>query len=80
MILPRMEQADVPLSVNPQQVQVRWLIEPGFEVNLFAGKERQGTRLVDLQAPLAAVVLRPDPNDQLARQRAWGRRRAVNDH
>ncbi len=41
MILLRIEQADVPLSVKPQQIRVRRLIQAGFEVDLFAGKERQ---------------------------------------
>ena len=45
MILPRIEQADVPLSVEPEQIRVRRLIQAGFEVDLFAGKERQRARL-----------------------------------
>jgi hypothetical protein len=80
MILPRIQQADVPLPVNPEQIRVRPLIEPGFEVDLFAGKKRQRAGLVDLQATLTSTVSRPDPDDQFARQRAWGRCRLVNDH
>ncbi len=31
MILPRIEQTDMPLSVKPEQIRVRRLIEAGFE-------------------------------------------------
>ena len=69
----------MPLPVKPEQIRVRRLIEPGFEVDLFAGKKRQRAGLVDLQLPLV-TVFRPDPDDQLAGQRAWSRRGVVNDH
>jgi hypothetical protein len=61
--------------LEPEQVGVGRLVEPGFQVDQLAGEQGECPGIVELQTALAPFAPRPDPDGQLACKSGPGRRR-----